>query len=170
MNLEFVPQIRAVFLLFIAISANFLGNTLNCSLQKNLTNIPIIRHLFLYMIILFTIDFTSKYDLPLEDVIFKSFVIYLFYILLTKQDFYSLTLIIILLISSYMLFIQMNYEKSLDKSVKSYEKTLEYLTYAIGIVTVVGFIFYFNKQYQDHKNDFDITKFIFGTNKCESMS
>jgi len=169
-ELEIVPQIRAVLLLFIAISANFLGSTLNCSLQKTLTDNPVIKHLFLYLIIVFTIDFTSKSDLSIEQVIFKSFIIYLFYILLTKQSMEYLTIIIILLITLYLVFIQMNYEKSKSKDISNYINILNYLTYGIGIVTVVGFGLYLNKQQQDHPDDFDITKFIFGNSKCAGLS
>ena len=168
-NIEYIPQIRAVLLLFIAISANFLGSTLNCGLQKILTDNNIIRHLFLYLIILFTIDFTSKSDLPLEEIIFKSFVIHLFYILLTKQSIWSLTIIMLLIISLYFIFIQMNYEKSTNNNVDNYNTILTYLTYSIGIVTIIGFGLYFNKQYHDYKDNFDITKFVFGTNKCTNL-
>ncbi len=166
---EFLPQIRALLLLFIAICANFLGSTINCSLQKTLTYNPVIRHLFLYLIILFTIDFTSKSDLPLDEVIFKSFIIYFFYIILTKQSLESLTIIIILLISSYFIFIQMSYEKSRNIDVENYKKTLDYLVFSIGVVSLIGFTLYFRKQTIDHKDDFDITKFIFGTNKCSNL-
>lgn len=167
--IEFVPQVRAVFLLFIAICANFLGNTINCGLQKTFTENPIVRHLFLYLIVLFTIDFTSKQDLPLDQVIFKSFVIYLFYIILTKQSLASLVIIIILLISCYLIYIQMNYEKSKKNNTKDYEELLNNLTLGIGVVSIIGFALYLNKQYNDHKDDFDLVKFIFGTNKCESL-
>jgi len=48
-NEIFTGSIRAVFLLFIAISANFLGNTLNCGLQFDLTTTPLLRNLFIYI-------------------------------------------------------------------------------------------------------------------------
>ena len=37
------------------------------------------------------------------------------------------------------------------------------------IVTLIGFILYFKKQYKDYKGDFSILKFIFGKTSCASM-
>ena len=74
----FTSEIRAVLLLFIIISGSFLENTLNCNIQKALVDIPMLRHLFLLLIIFFTIDFTSKNESEPFDTLKKSFVIYIF--------------------------------------------------------------------------------------------
>ena len=169
MNLEFVPQIRAVFLLFIAISANFLGNTLSCSVQYNLTSNPYLRHLFLYLIIIFTIDFTSKDNMDPISIMEKTFVIYLFYVLLSKQSYTTIVIIIILLIATYLAYIQSTHLKQNNTGTEFYDNLLSFLVVAIGVVTVVGFIMYFNKQYAEHSDDFDYLKFIFGTNQCDKL-
>ena len=163
--------IRGVFLLIIAVSANLLGNTLNCNLQLNLTNIPYLRHLFLYLIIIFTIDFTSKNSMSIVEILTKSLIIYIFYILLSKQNYITLYIIIILLIAVYLCYIQSNYLINLDKNNEEniYNTVSEYLTYLIGIVAIIGFAVYFTQQYNDHYDDFDFLKFIFGTNKCDKL-
>jgi len=166
---KFSDSIRAVFLLFIAISANFLGNTLNCNLQFNLTTIPILRNLFLYILIVFTIDFTSKDSMSVGEIISKSLIIYIFYIMLSKQDYITMYIVVILLIASYLCYIQTNYLKENGKESKFFNDLTSFLIFSIGTVTLIGFIIYFYRQYNDHKDNFDITKFIFGTNQCDKL-
>lgn len=168
-DITYSTEIRAVFLLFIAISANFLGNTLNCNLQKTLIESPILRHFFLFLIIFFTIDFTSKSELEPLEIFKKSLLIYIFYILLTKQNFQFLSVIIVLLILIYLTNIQINVKKNKLEDTTDMEKTMKYLSYIIGLLAIVGFALYLKKQYKDHYKTFDILKFIFGTNKCQSL-
>lgn len=166
---KFSDSIRAVFLLFIAISANFLGDTLNCGLQFDLTTTPILRNLFLYILIVFTIDFTSKDSMSVEEIMTKSLIIYIFYIMLSRQDYLTMYIIIILLIVTYLCYIQTNYLKEKGVNTKFFDNISSFLIFGISIVTVIGFIMYFNRQYNDHKDNFDIIKFIFGTNQCNKL-
>lgn len=171
----FSGSIRAVFLLFIAISANFLGNTLNCGMQFDLVTTPILRNIFLYIIIVFTIDFTSKNSMSVGEILSKSLIIYIFYIMLSKQDYVSMYIIIILLIATYLCYLQTNYLKQnntdidIDIDTKFYDDLTSFLIVGIGLITLIGFIMYFNKQYNEHNADFDISKFIFGTNQCDKL-
>lgn len=166
---NFSDSIRAVFLLFIAISANFLGNTLNCSLQFDLTSTPILRNLFLYILIVFTIDFTSKSSMSVDQIMTRSLIIYIFYVMLSKQDYLTMYIVVILLIASYLCFLQTNYLKENKKDTKFFDDLYSFLIFGIGAVTLIGFLMYFNKQYNDHRADFDIGKFIFGTNQCDKL-
>lgn len=162
-------SIRAVFLLFIAISANFLGNTLNCGLQFDLTTTPILRNLFLYILIVFTIDFTSKKSMSVQEILSKSLIIYIFYIMLSKQDYITMYIVIILLISTYLCYLQSSYLKENDKDTIFFDELSSFLIYGIGIITIIGFLMYFSRQYNEHETDFDIIKFIFGTNQCDKL-
>jgi len=161
--------IRAVFLLIIAISANFLGNTLCCNLQYNFISNPYLRHFFLYLIIVFTIDFTSKNSKSITEVLTKSLIIYIFYIMLSKQDYITIYIVIIMLIAIYLIYIQTNYLKNNNLDTTYYDNLTSNLTYGIIIISSIGFILYFNKQYNENYDDFDILKFIFGTNVCKKL-
>ena len=46
---------------------------------------------------------------------------------------------------------------------------MDMLSLAIAGIAVIGFGFYLNRQYNDHKEDFNLAKFIFGKNKCDKM-
>ncbi len=168
-KIMFSSEIKAVFLLIIAISANFLGNSLNCNLQKGLTDNVFIRHLFIYLIIFCTIDFTAKSHMDPLDIMKKSLIIYLFYILLSKQNAETLILIFILLISIYILYLKVNYEEKQGNDTFIYGEYIDNLAIIVGLISIVGFGFYFNRQYTEHRDSFDIITFIFGKNKCDNM-
>jgi len=89
--------------------------------------------------------------------------------MLSKQDYITIYIIIILLIATYLCYLQTNYLKDNNKNYNFYDELTSFLIYGIGIVTVIGFLMYFSRQYQDNKDDFDMTKFIFGTNKCDKL-
>ena len=42
------------------------------------------------------------------------------------------------------------------------------LLYIIIFIIIIGFLLYTYKQYQDHKKDFSILKFIFGVLHCKN--
>ena len=161
--------IKGVFLLFIAITANFLGNSLNCRLQLDLTNSSILRNIFLYMIIIFTIDFTSKKKMDIKEILKNSLLIYMFYIMLSKQNYITMYSVIILLTVIYLIDIQIGYLKENKKDTSKLEEIKSILLYGVITITVSGFIIYFLKQHKEHKSNFDFTKFIFGTNVCDKL-
>ena len=89
--------------------------------------------------------------------------------MLTKQNFSSLVIILILLVTVYILYLKINYENKIGTDTTSYQKTMDTLSFVIGGITIVGFGLYLNRQYTEHSDDFEISKFIFGTNKCDNM-
>ena len=56
-NLE---RIKGLFLLILAVSANFVGNLLGCKTQKLLTENMFAKHIVLILLIYFTVDLTSN--------------------------------------------------------------------------------------------------------------
>lgn len=166
---QYLNEVKAVFLLFIILAAGLAANTLNCDIQYLIANNPLVSQLFIIFAIIFTIDFTSKGELSPEQILSRSLIIFVFYLLLTKQTFISFMIIFILLLSLYYINIKMNYEQKKGGDIKGYEDNINFLLYATGITAVIGYILYFMKQKQDHPDDFDILKFVFGTNKCARL-
>lgn len=174
-------NIRAVFLIFLAVSANFVGNTLNCSIQKLLIENTVVRHLFVMLIIYFTIDFTSKSTMNPIQILKNAFFIYLLFIVLTKQTYGMFIVNILLIFLIYICSIMKQYiQQQKEKNEENKESNLEwnedivnlvnnYLQYVLIITLITGFILYFNKQYNDHKKNFSIFIFLLGLNKCSSL-
>ena len=55
------------------------------------------------------------------------------------------------------------------ETIELLNKILDYLLYIIIGVTLIGFIFYFNKERSDYSKNWSTSKFLFGTTKCSSM-
>jgi hypothetical protein len=47
--------------------------------------------------------------------------------------------------------------------------SIEFLSYTVSLISIVGFGFYFNRQYTEHSDSFDMITFIFGKNKFDKM-
>ena len=65
--MDFTESTKGSLLLFLAIIANFLGNTMNCSIQNLLTNSAVSRNVAIYFLIYFTVHFTSKQHHPIKN-------------------------------------------------------------------------------------------------------
>ena len=166
---EYINEVKAVFLLYIILAAGLAANTLNCDIQYLLYNNPFVSQLFILLAIIFTIDFTSKGVLSPEQILSRSLIIYVFYLLMTKQNYITFIIIFILLFVIYYINVKMNYEEKQGQDTKYYQENINLLLYSTGIIAIVGYILYFLKQKEDHHGDFDILKFIFGTNKCTKL-
>jgi uncharacterized membrane protein YfcA len=99
----------------------------------------------------------------------KSFVIFVFYIMFNKQHRYTMYVILMLFIALYMIYLQTNYLKKHKKNTKIYDDLTNKILLLITVITIIGFLMYVNKQQNDYKGKFDILRFIFGNNKCESL-
>ena len=100
--MELIASIKGLLLLLLAIIANFLGNTMNCSMQKILTNSAIGRNVIIYFLIYFTINFTTVQKNPGMNFI-NAFLIYLLFVVLVKQNIYFFLFSLVILFSIYVI-------------------------------------------------------------------
>lgn len=174
-NFDLSSNIRAVFLIFLAVSANFVGNTLNCSIQKILINNAAVRHLFVILIIYFTIDFTSKSSMDPIQILQNTLLIYVLFIVLTKQTYEMFIVNILLIFFIYICHITKQYieqhkeEKDLKYNAETVTLINNYLQNILFITLIIGFVIYFNKEYNDHRKNFNIITFLVGLNRCGSL-
>lgn len=172
--------IGAIFLLLLAITANFIGDTLTCDTQKILNNNPYVKFFIIFCLIYFTLSLSAQANSVAVHPLFttiSSFVILLFYILFIKCNIYFIVTSFILLFVSLIL---QNYiyfynnikdENSLEERKKKIEKLERYIQFImifIGILLFVGFLIYLRKQFIDHYKQFSILKFIFTYKKCKN--
>ena len=171
-----LESIKGLFLLILAVSANFVGNLLGCKTQKLLTENMVAKHIVLVLLIYFTVDFTNDtISHPLET--FRSTVkLWIFYLLFTKLDMLFTTMIFFML---FCLYISNNYLEYLDNKIvkteyenKIYGKLevlIKILSKLILVLLVIGVLKYYLKQRKDHKKKFKHSKFFFGTTVCDSL-
>jgi hypothetical protein len=170
-NFTFTENVKALFLLYLAISSNFLSNTMNCSIHKKLINNMPLKHLFILCIIYFTIDFASKENYSSLEILKRTIYIYILYIVLSKQqyNFFILNFIIIFII--YVISIQKSHENKQNNThnINKYNNIIKILQIILIITLIIGFLLYFNKQFTDHRQNFNIFKFMFGTIQCNKL-
>ena len=105
---------------------------------------------------------------PLE-ILKNSFIIYILFIFLAKQTYEMFILNILLIFTIFILFIQIKYEKNLNSDPNNLIVLNNYLQFLLVISLIVGFVLYYNKQYNDHKENFNNLKFLLGTNQCSNI-
>ena len=182
--MDFDTEVKGLFLLVLAISGNFIAETLNCKTQKLLSENMYAKHLVSLFILFFSITLFNGEE-PLK-IFIKAISIYMLFLLFTRMNLIFTIIVFILLTIYYVSGLYLDYyekeskkevekeesnkefEKYLDK-IKKLNKMKEVITKMILIFILIGFTLYFQKQYKDHYKNWSTTKFIFGVRNCNSM-
>ena len=177
--MDFDTEVKGLFLLVLAISGNFIAETLNCKTQKLLSENMYAKHLISLFILFFSITLFNGEE-PLK-IFIKTISIYILFLLFTRMNLMFTWIVFILLTVYYVVGLYLDYyvkesekesEKESDKyleKIKKLHKTKELITKMILIFILTGFTLYFQKQYKDHYKNWSTTKFIFGVRNCNSM-
>jgi hypothetical protein len=165
-------SIKGFLLLFLTFTANFLGTSLNCHIQKLLQNIYI-KYFVIYFFIYFCINITSnRKEYPLNLWV-NTTIIFILYVLLMRQIFVffiiNITIILLIYISSQYRNYYEKTEYNEDK-IKHYEKIIEHLKIILIITILIGFLLYFVKQKNEKGNKFNLKTFIFGNEICDNLN
>ena len=158
--------VKGLGIIFLLISASFLGESLGCQIQKILANNIYAKHLLIFISIYFSIDmFSNKSRNPLLD-IRDTAIIWILFLFFTKMHL-SMTvaalcmLIIARIVSKYEQYLIDN-NKSVD-NIKQIKNSFLVITV---ILIIIGFSLYSVKQYRDHYENFSIVKLLLGVVKC----
>ena len=177
--MDFDTEVKGLFLLVLAISGNFIAETLNCRTQKVLSENMYAKHLVSLFILFFSITLFNGEE-PLK-IFIKTISIYILFLLFTRMNLMFTIIVFILLTIYYISGLYLEYyikesekesEKESDKyleKIKKLHKTKELITKMILVFILTGFTLYFQKQYNDHHKNWSTTKFIFGVRNCNSM-
>lgn len=143
---------------------NVLEESISCDIQKIIKNkyvkhtIGVVSIFFLFSVI------GNKENQHIWTIWWKSIIMYFIFILMAKTEWYFGLPIVALLLIDQSLKIQQehNNNKSKPYNKKVYLIAREIITYLILGLIFVGFTSYGLKQYQEHKENFDMIKLIFG--------
>ena len=166
--------IKALLLLVLSISGNFLAETLGCQSQTLLDNM-LAKHLLILFMIYFTIDFTDKEHVNPFINLAKAFVVWIIFHFFTHMDIIptviSICLVMILFfISNYRHYLSKN-NKEENQNNNNLDNNLKIIQQAIAIgslclILVSSGIYYLEKKTEYNKH-FSVWKFIFGVKKCK---
>jgi len=183
--LSYNPNLlKSILLLVLAVSGNFVGNTLSCKTQYHMTNNMYLKHILLIFITFFTLNYTTTENENPINQIRRAFMIWICYLLFSKQNVTFTGLSVGILFLTYMMdTLSVYYQKNSEdtKLEETYKKESKdkadllnkYKNYSfiIGILTIIiGFFIYMQAKYKEYGNDFDIITFIFGKTTCKSLS
>lgn len=166
--------IKGIFLLILAISGNFIAETLGCKSQKLLSENMYVKHFVIIGLIYFALGFSSDNEHPF-NIAKDSISVYVLFLLFTKMSLPFTILVFMLSLSSYILVTFIEYYDSQDEKVKDKDLINNLIMVKNNIVILmiifllIGFSLYFRKQYSDYKKSWSTYKFIFGVTKCNSM-
>ena len=145
-----------------------LSDTISCDLKQSFEN-PLFRHFTAIISIFLLFAIIDKSELGAFETWKHTFILYIFYVLLTKNKMYfSIPVILLLLVdqtlSSENIFLEKNNNKSdiIDK----YNIYRKYIQYTIIGLIIIGFIHYYFRQKNKFGKNFNTFKFIFDI-KCK---
>lgn len=168
-------MIKGIFLLILAVSGNFVAETLGCKTQKILSENMLLKHLIIVLILYFTIGFTTETNAIHPTVtMINALKIYVLFLLFTKMDMTFTLIVFILICIAYINYTYIDYykkesEKKNIENIKTHEKIQKILTVITLSTLLLGFVLYFRKQYNDYYKTWSTISFIFGINKCKSL-
>lgn len=163
--------LKSLLLLILTISGNFIVSTLSCKMQREMTTNVFVKQFILLFVIYLTftaLDPNANEKSPLYS-IKNTFIIWIFYLMFTKQTLNVASIIIGLLLTAYISdqFVTY-YEKNITQNnlLKISEKIRCYTFNASVFLIIVGFINCFLSKKQEYGINFDTSKFIFGIPVC----
>ena len=163
----------AVLVLVLVVGANFLGPTLGCGLQQTLNESMFAKHVFLFLMLLFTLSLYGDEETDPTTQIWYAGMLYVLYIVVSSMSFRYVSAVVVLLV----LLFQTNrygryYKKKFgDIPSSSHGKNVHnvqlLLLVLLAVVVSIGVPAYYREQRADHAQDFSMLKFVFGTVKCD---
>jgi hypothetical protein len=175
--------LKSVLLLALAVSGNFVGNTLGCSTQFHMTNNMYVKHMLLIFMVFFTLNYSTTENENPSYQIFRAIMIWVCYLLFTKQNitFTILSAGILLLtyiVDTFSIYYEKKSEdknlgekdKNDNKEISELLKTFRTFSFLSGILAIIiGFFIYYGEKNTEYGNEFNPLTFIFGKTKCKGL-
>ena len=166
-----------IFVLFLIIAANYLGELFPCRVQNLLESNIYLKHIIAFLTLSFFViltDTTSNYKS--NEIFSISFTLYILFIILARNNkvFFIINLVILAIL--YVMKLQLtDYEKNVDEKSNDifYEQLLileKILTVIFFILLICGFLIYMGEKKIEYKNKFNFITFFFGKPSCKLNS
>lgn len=167
--------IQGIFLLILAVSGNFVAETMSCQMQKILSENMYVKNAVIVLIIYFSLGFASNENMISPIELFKQALsIWAFFLMFNKMEIFFSAMVIVMLTlllicKNYITYYEKNDKDKHMKMINTLSQTMDYLFYGSVLTTIVGFGMYFKKQRSDYFSTFSYSKFLFGTPKCSNF-
>ena len=91
---------KGLLLVFLSMSGGFLAQTLGCRFQELMSTNMFVKYLFVFFIIFFTVNFTASSNTSPTKLVVLSVIVWLFFVLLSRNNIIFTLIILVLLILS----------------------------------------------------------------------
>ena len=160
---------KGMFWLWLAVSGNFVAETLSCKTQKLLNGNMYAKQFLTFAILYFVTGFidTSNKN-PLEHLKLSA-IIWIMFLLFNKMHLIPTVISFILVCVSYLMNDYSSYYEQIGdiETSKKYKYMSEILLKLNIAFITVSFIVYSVAKYKEYKGEFNILKFILGNAKCK---
>jgi len=149
--------LSALLLLVLTVMSDFISKTVNKDTQKILVNNLLARNIVLYMLIFFTLDFTSITTNPTQRIIDSAYIWFIF-VLFNQMDyrytiFSLISLSIIYLIDSYVqYYTKFDCPDECQRNIQKAQRLKKYGIIFLCITIIIGFIVNAQARYSKNKN------------------
>jgi hypothetical protein len=150
-------KISGIFLLFSLVLSNYIDSTLGKRVNKIIQNNYAAKLAIVYILIYFTINFTSSDNNHIIEHFQNTTMIFILYILFTKINLYISLFLFGLFILNFIINKHIEYLEKLKKNTQDYEIYSNNNTKIIIIITISAFI------YEIYDKD-NLVKYIFTEN------
>lgn len=162
---------KYLFVLYLVISGNYLGNLFGCQVQNIFNNNMLVKHLLGFLTFYFfitVIDNTNTFNSKQKLII--SLVVYSIFIMSTKTHYKFWYVLIIGLGIAYTLFIVKDEYKTDEEKKKQIENIQKILVIVAMIALVLGFFYYMGEKKIEYGKDFEFKKFLLGAPTCRGVT
>ena len=169
-NIDQQKLFDTLFLLFLGTIGGFVGGGItSCEIQRIIRDSVLIKQLIFFIIIFTTNSFVQKKSDILSTFV-RSFILFVVFVLLMKNNYKSIIFSIILLFINKLLLQHIEYlKKNKKENTDKYDKISKVLTITSGIVILVGFFEYMREKKLEYGKQFKLITFLLGSNKCKSL-
>ena len=149
----------------------FFSTLIGCDLQRIVSTNIYVKHfvaLITFFFLMTVID--TENDVGIVDTWFKTFLVYILFLMSTKNKLLTSIIVLTLLIIDQTIKIHMQYtlKHNPEKDVSNLTKIRETLFIILVAIIIIGYIHYFIRARSEFGNDFSYLKFIFGTISCSN--
>lgn len=168
----FIENSKGVFFLIIAICGNYMAETLNCQLQKELTQNRVFKYLVVFFTIYMSITLITKKPVNPFKPLLNSIIIFIIFIFFTRMTIYptyiSITIFILInFINNYLLYLNVSRPKiTSQKNILNI--ILKLLLITLFIVMVIGNIQYFQEKRKQFGSKLKFINYLFGNYQCNT--
>lgn len=165
--------LHTIFVFFLIISANYLGQLYPCKIQTLFETNVYIKHFFGFLTLVFFVVLVDPIQTSnFNETIMKSIVLYGIFLILMNTNVLFFVFSLISLAGIYLLSIKkIELSSNTDNdSLILYDRVHDLLYIFFALSTIVGFFVYMGEKKIEYKNKFDYFTFIFGKPSCKGFS